>query len=130
MVVLPKNGNIRFSITTTDGLQVDNLRIFAKNKTTQLAGGTYGVTATVSLSKTYEDTLYLFVPRWTGYCSYILRTEFLPAPTAEFSLYQNLYDIATINTSKHADTFTWNFGDQTTSTDASAKHTFTTPILF
>ncbi len=130
MVVLPKNGNIRFSLSTTNGLQVDNLRIFAKNKTTQLAGGSYGVTASVSLSKTYEDTLYLLVPHWTGYGSYILRTEFLPAPTAEFSLYQNLYDIATINTSKNADTYTWDFGDQTTSTNASAKHTYTTPGTF
>jgi PKD repeat protein len=130
MLVLPRQGNVTFSVYTTNGLQVDNLRIFDKDKTSQIGYGSYGAMASVSISQYKKDTLYFYVPYYTGYGSYVLKTNYLPAPIAEFTVFQNLYDIATTNSSKNATSYAWDFGDGITSDLAYAKHLYATPGTF
>jgi PKD repeat protein len=127
MLVLPRHGNVHFQVYTTDGLSVNNLKLFAQNKTTLLATGSYGSTASVQITKYQSDTLYLLVQRYTGYGSYVLKNSYIPVPIAKFSVFQNLHSIATVNHSKNASSYTWHFGDGQSSTEAYAKHTYDLP---
>jgi PKD repeat protein len=50
--------------------------------------------------------------------------EDAPAPTAIFSTSVDGFDVAFTNSSKDASTYSWNFGDGSTSTEANPTHTY------
>jgi hypothetical protein len=75
----------------------------------------------------YESgTFVLSIEDWIGCVSASNTIEVIvnPYPTAAFSPYLNMFDVSFNNLSLDANSYQWNFGDGSTSTDFEPTHTF------
>ncbi len=76
---LTKSGKVRVDFTGDEPLRSNNLMLYDTNKTTVLATGDWGMTASVSKDNILPGTYFVKIPRYQGYGSYEVKVSFSEA---------------------------------------------------
>jgi len=82
-VVTTESGKLIVNCIADEPLRFNDLKIFDSNMTTQLVVGSWGKNATVSKDNLLPGTYYLFIPKYDGYGSYSLTTQFTMASSKD-----------------------------------------------
>lgn len=132
-VTMPQAGGIKVTSNSPDNRDY-YLRIFGPDGTTQLASvNVYNyVTRSIfawnlSAGTTYYVRLDAFS---SNFGSYNVSIEFQPAPQPAFNFSQQLMKVLFNNNSQYGVSYSWNFGDGTSSTKVNPSHTYTAPGVY
>ena len=131
-ITLEKDGLLTLTDSTEAPLEY-YLRLYGQDGTTTLTSVfRFKDNTGKKLSrKLTHGTYYVQVDRFGGdyyvYGSYLLRPHLLPAPTASFEVSQDIRTFSFRNLTTGAESYAWDFGDDTGSDQVNPVHTYAGP---
>ncbi|MBN1414759.1 MAG: T9SS type A sorting domain-containing protein [Bacteroidales bacterium] len=123
-ISIPEAGNLRIDLEGIN-MTFGYIDIYDNPLGSYLARSLWGYSNIyVEASKIPAGTYYVKVPVANGYDSYTIKSSLTPAPKADFTFDQGLYNFSFTNQTILGKTYLWDFGDGQTSTQVNPSHTY------